>query len=137
MAHSNSGRKALGWRRASSDSPPLGPGAPPVDRIRTFLYALVDLVAAQTDLLLVAEWSSPTARYRSGPYRVHHFHLTMLIAEASLGADAKYLADALLALLFWVRAARTAAATSRQTTESHTRPLRDTRTDHRSGRDPD
>jgi AcrR family transcriptional regulator len=83
----------------TSGPPPLGPGAPPVDRIRAFLHALVDQIAAQMALLLMAEWSSPTARYRSGPYRVHHFHLTMLIAEASPEADAKYLADALLAPL--------------------------------------
>ncbi len=79
--------------------PPLGPGAPPMDRIRAFLHALVDQVAAHTDLLMVAESASPIARCSSGPYALHRFHLAMLISEARPGADAQYLADALLAPL--------------------------------------
>jgi AcrR family transcriptional regulator len=79
--------------------PPLGPGAPPSERIRAFLHAMVDEIAANTDLLLAAERNSPGARYRSGPYRVHRLHLTILISQARPEADAQYLADALLAPL--------------------------------------
>jgi AcrR family transcriptional regulator len=79
--------------------PPLGPGAPPLVRIRAFLHALVDQIAAHTDLLLAAEAHSPTARYRSGPYKLHRFHLAILLTQARPGVDARYLADALLAPL--------------------------------------
>jgi AcrR family transcriptional regulator len=79
--------------------PPLGPGAPPLERIRAFLHALVDQVAAQGELLREAESNSPTARYRSGPYAVQRFHLAMLLAQARPDVDAQYLADALLAPL--------------------------------------
>lgn len=82
-----------------SGPPPLGPGAPPVERIRAFLHALVDRVEDQTDLLLVAETSSPGARYRSGTYSLHHTHLVTLLAQLKPDADTHYLADALLAPL--------------------------------------
>jgi AcrR family transcriptional regulator len=79
--------------------PPLGPGAPPDRRIRAFLHALLDRIEEQTGLLLVAETSTPHARYSSGAYAVHHSHLATLLAEARPDADAHYLADALLAPL--------------------------------------
>ncbi|MGW1991364.1 TetR/AcrR family transcriptional regulator [Embleya sp. NPDC001921] len=78
--------------------PPLGPGAPPVERIRAFLHALHDRVEAQPTLLVTAEMNSPHARYASA-YGVHHLHLSTLIAQARPGCDAQYLADALLAPL--------------------------------------
>lgn len=79
--------------------PPLGPGAPPESRIRAFLHALLDRVADQTDLLLLAETATAHARHASGAYAVHHGHLATLIAAARPDADADYLADALLAPL--------------------------------------
>jgi AcrR family transcriptional regulator len=79
--------------------PPLGPGAPPADRIRAFLHALVDHTAKHTGLLLEAESNSPSARLRSKPYALHHVHLAMLIAQARPDADPHFLAEALLAPL--------------------------------------
>ncbi|PAU50384.1 TetR family transcriptional regulator [Streptomyces albireticuli] len=80
--------------------PPLGPGAEPVARVRAFLHALADRVTAQFELILAAESSAPGARYRSGPYAVHHTHLVTLLTQARPpGADARFLADALLAPL--------------------------------------
>ncbi|WP_126639043.1 TetR/AcrR family transcriptional regulator [Embleya hyalina] len=81
-----------------SGPPPLGPGAPPLERIRAFLHALHDRVEAQPTLLMVAEMNSAHARY-GGAYGVHHAHLAALVAEARPGSDASYLADALLAPL--------------------------------------
>lgn len=78
-----------------SGPPPLGPGAPPVERIAAFLRALVDRLADQQDLFLLLEKGATEAKY-NGPYKVHHVHLTSLIAQARPGADAAYLADALL-----------------------------------------
>lgn len=80
-----------------SGPPPLGPGAPPADRVRAFLHALADLVVGQLDLVFMAETSSPLARYRSGPYLMHRDHLADLLGQLRPDADALYLADALLA----------------------------------------
>jgi AcrR family transcriptional regulator len=86
-------------REFISGPPPLGPGAPPITRIRAFLHAYVDLLDAYAPLLAMAETSSPTSRYNSPVYAVHHVHLTTLIAQARPQANARFLADALLATL--------------------------------------
>ncbi|ARZ66356.1 TetR/AcrR family transcriptional regulator [Streptomyces sp. HU2014] len=78
--------------------PPLGPGAEPGARIRAFLHALADRGTAQFELILAAEASAPGARYRSGPYAVHHTHLVTLLTQVTPpGTDVRFLADALLA----------------------------------------
>ncbi|GAA0970474.1 helix-turn-helix domain-containing protein [Actinocorallia libanotica] len=77
-------------------APPLGPGAPPSERIRAFLHALADRTDEQIGLLLMAEMNAAEDRF-GGAYAVHHAHLSMLIVQARPGADAPYLADALLA----------------------------------------
>jgi AcrR family transcriptional regulator len=79
--------------------PPLGPGAPPRRRITAFLHAYVDRLETSADLLSIGESATQDGRYRIGAYAVHHRHLANLIAEADPGADAHYLADALLASL--------------------------------------
>ncbi|MER6949587.1 helix-turn-helix domain-containing protein [Nonomuraea sp. NPDC000554] len=78
--------------------PPLGPGAPPLPRVRAFLHALTDRTFAQLDLLLMAETAGPFARF-GGAYDAYHRHLSILIAEADPARDAPTLADALLAPL--------------------------------------
>ncbi|MEV0998327.1 TetR/AcrR family transcriptional regulator [Nonomuraea sp. NPDC050202] len=79
-----------------SGPPPLGPGAPARERIVAFLHALVDRILADEALFLLLE-KGGTAKRFTGPYRVHHIHLATLLARACPGADAAYLADALLA----------------------------------------
>ncbi|MBB5118894.1 TetR family transcriptional regulator [Streptomyces eurocidicus] len=87
-------------REFMAGPPPLGPGAEPTARIRAFLHALADRGAAQFELVLAAEASAPGARYRSGPYAVHHMHLVTLLTQARPpGTDVRFLADALLAPL--------------------------------------
>lgn len=78
--------------------PPLGPGAPPGERIRAFLHALTDRTLAQLDLLLMAETAGSLARF-GGAYEVYHQHLAMLIEQARADVDAAFTADALLAPL--------------------------------------
>ncbi|MER6946307.1 TetR/AcrR family transcriptional regulator [Nonomuraea sp. NPDC000554] len=79
-----------------SGPPPVGPGAPPADRIRAFLRGLVDRIVDQHDLFLLVEKGSPEARF-AGPYRVYYTHLAVLLAQARPETDNHYLADALLA----------------------------------------
>lgn len=69
----------------------------PGEQLRRFLYALVDLVVAQRELLLVAEASSPASRYVSDSYAFQHAHVSRLVAALRPDADASWLADALLA----------------------------------------
>jgi AcrR family transcriptional regulator len=78
--------------------PPLGPGAPAPQRIRAFLHALVDRVDVKRELLLSLEAGLAKSRDgRVAPQSVHHTHLAMLVREARPGADAHYVATALLA----------------------------------------
>jgi AcrR family transcriptional regulator len=79
--------------------PPLGPGAPPGERIRAFLHAYVDRLAEQAPLLAVAESDPPHARFASGAYGLHRRHLAGLIAQVRPEADADFVAEALLAPL--------------------------------------
>jgi AcrR family transcriptional regulator len=72
--------------------PPLGPGAPPIER-------LVDLLEEHGDLILVGESGSPCARFRSPPFRAHRAHVTSLLTELDPRLDAEYHADSLLAVL--------------------------------------
>lgn len=88
------------WQAAFlSGPPPLGPGAPPITRLRAFLHGSVDRMEAEADLHALAELSRPTARYRVGAYRIGHTHLVTLLNGAGVPGDVHYLADALLAQL--------------------------------------
>ena len=79
--------------------PPLGPGAPPIERLRAFGHAMIDLLEAHGDLILVGESGSPCARFKSPPFRAHRAHVTSLLAELDPRLDAEYHADSLLAVL--------------------------------------
>jgi AcrR family transcriptional regulator len=89
--------------RLLSGPPPLGPGAPPTQRIAAFLEALAKLVESSYELLLVSENHTPGARYRIGSYGAWRLHLASLIHEANGPAKdsqtESLLADALLAPL--------------------------------------
>ena len=78
---------------------PLGPGAPPVERIVAFGHAWLDLLDSHGDIVLAAESGPIGARFRGSVYASHRTHLELLLAEARPQADAGYLADALLAAL--------------------------------------
>jgi AcrR family transcriptional regulator len=76
--------------------PPLGPGAPPRERLLAFLDALLTLGSDQRDLLLEIDSAGPAARHRTGAYRAWWQHVALLLRE--LGVDnAAVVAQALLA----------------------------------------
>ncbi|MGI5355222.1 TetR/AcrR family transcriptional regulator [Streptomyces sp. CA-252508] len=77
--------------------PPLGPDAPPLERLRAFLHALADRVTDQLDLMLAAETAAPSARYSSGAYATMHTHVTVLVTRIRPEGDAALLAHMLLA----------------------------------------
>jgi AcrR family transcriptional regulator len=79
--------------------PPLGPGAPAVERVTAFLDAYLDLLDRHVELFMDSENASDGARYRIGSYRLWHRHLALLIEEARPDLDADYTAHLLLAPL--------------------------------------
>lgn len=77
--------------------PPLGPGAPPVQRLIAFGEARLQLLARYADVLAAAEVGP--ARFSSPPYSVYRLHMTLLLREADPACDADYVVEALLACL--------------------------------------
>ena len=92
-----SGREAAFQERLIRGEPPLGPGAPPLDRLIAFGHELLDLIAGHARLLMAAEDGG--ARFGSAPYAVYRLHVTLLLREADPEGDAELLAETLLAWL--------------------------------------
>jgi AcrR family transcriptional regulator len=89
--------------------PPLGPGAPPADRLIAFGEALLDTLDAHSELLLAAE--TGPARFEHPAYRVHRLHIMLLLREADPECDSEMVAEGLLAafgaeLFVYLRQAR-------------------------------
>lgn len=76
--------------------PPLGPGAPAADRAEAFVRAYLAHLRRALAVVRLSETAAPGARYRIGSYRLWRTHLTSLAEGA---ADARYRAEAVLALL--------------------------------------
>jgi hypothetical protein len=76
--------------------PPLGPGAPPAERLAAFYAALVDLLETHGHLALATEVGS--SRYRTGAYGFWRTHVRALAHEAG-APDPDVLTDVLLAPL--------------------------------------
>ncbi|MGP4053147.1 TetR/AcrR family transcriptional regulator [Streptomyces sp. 2A115] len=77
-----------------SGPPPLGPGAPPVERLRAFGCAVLRRMAEQLDLQLAAQ-PEPARRFSSPPTRVRSSHITVLLRQAVPDADCVLLAQTL------------------------------------------
>ncbi|MFE7446513.1 TetR/AcrR family transcriptional regulator [Streptomyces chartreusis] len=78
--------------------PPLGPGAPPVDRLRAFGVAVLYRSAEQLDLQLAAQ-PEPTRRFSHPSVAALHTHVTVLLRQIQPEADCDLLAQTLLAYL--------------------------------------
>ncbi|CAO5246965.1 TetR/AcrR family transcriptional regulator [Frankia sp. AgKG'84/4] len=76
--------------------PPLGPGAPPSERLTAFVDAYLDYLLEHLDLVRVSETATPGARYRIGAYRFWHRHAAVLLDGVP---DPDHTAHALLAAL--------------------------------------
>ncbi|MFG2003833.1 TetR/AcrR family transcriptional regulator [Spirillospora sp. NPDC048911] len=76
--------------------PPLGPGAPPAERLAAFYAAMVELLETHAPLVLGAE--SGRLRYSTGAYGFWSAHVRTLVAEAGI-AEPEALVDVLLAPL--------------------------------------
>ncbi|UGQ12795.1 TetR/AcrR family transcriptional regulator; helix-turn-helix transcriptional regulator [Yinghuangia sp. ASG 101] len=80
----------------ASGPPPLGPGAPPADRLAAFLDELARLAARNTALMAAQEQACAADRQQDPTYRLWHDHVTSLVAALRPGADARFLAHVLL-----------------------------------------
>lgn len=78
--------------------PPLGPGAPPVERLRAFGCAVLRRTADELELQLAAE-PSAERRFTAPPRRFRRQHVAMLLRQALPEADTELLAHTLMAYL--------------------------------------
>lgn len=81
-----------------SGPPPLGPGAPPADRLSAFFDAVVELASRNVKVMAAFEQAS-TDRLNSPIYLSWHAHVSGLIAEAAPSLDAHLIAHLLLGSL--------------------------------------
>jgi AcrR family transcriptional regulator len=95
-------------QRILTGRPPLGPGTTPWRRLAAFVDAYLALVAAQLDLMLLSETSTPGARHHTGAHAFWRQHCRYLL-DAAGSPDPELRADLLLAGLaaeqvrHWIR----------------------------------
>jgi len=80
-------------------APPLGPGAPPAQRLRAFMQALLELVVSHRDVLAAADEGSPVSRHHTGAHQAWRQHVALLLSEMGVDDDPTVLAELLLAPL--------------------------------------
>src|SRR5436305_1925287 len=79
--------------------PPLGPGAPPIDRICAFGRGMLALLEQHGELLLAAELGARWVRGEAGVYAIYRTHLGMLVREGELELGEEFIAGAMPAPL--------------------------------------
>jgi AcrR family transcriptional regulator len=77
--------------------PPLGPGAPPRERLVAFGCARLDLLEAHAELMAAGEVAG--AHHDSEPYAASRLHVSLLLREIDPTCDSELLADTLMASL--------------------------------------
>ncbi|MGW3033069.1 TetR/AcrR family transcriptional regulator [Streptomyces sp. NPDC001178] len=78
--------------------PPLGPGAPAIERLRAFGVAVLYRSVEQLDLQLAAQ-PEPMRRFAHPSLRALHAHVTMLLRQMAPDADCELLAQTLMGYL--------------------------------------
>lgn len=92
-------------QEALTGPPPLGPGAPPRERLMAFLTALIELASRSIGLLTAQEHAALTSktsaasRHENPVYLFWHEHIAGLIAEARPDLDADLLGHMVLGSL--------------------------------------
>jgi AcrR family transcriptional regulator len=75
---------------------PLGPGAPPRERLKAIGRAQYALLEQHADLMAAGE-NSPKARFQTGPYAFLRLHISLLVREADPDCDWELLTEFLIA----------------------------------------
>ncbi|MER7492053.1 helix-turn-helix domain-containing protein [Streptomyces pharetrae] len=81
-----------------SGPPPLGPGAPPVDRLNAFGHATLRHATESLELQIAAE-PTPDRRFTAPPRRLLRGHVMMLLRQVVPEADCELLALTLMGYL--------------------------------------
>jgi AcrR family transcriptional regulator len=76
---------------------PLGPGAPPRERLVAFGERMLEHIEIQGDLLAAAENGAPGERLRHSVYSAYRAHVTVLLEQSGYDGDIGYLAEQLKA----------------------------------------
>ncbi|MEU0539263.1 helix-turn-helix domain-containing protein [Nocardia sp. NPDC005978] len=77
--------------------PPLGPGAPPLDRLIAYGRARLSFTEIEGDVLRAA--TDQPKKFQGAPYAVTKTHVSMLLRQAGTDGEISLLADSLLAPL--------------------------------------
>lgn len=80
-------------------APPLGPGAPPADRLVAFGHRLLELTGEHGEWLLAAETGGAGQRFRTSVYAAYRAHIVTLVRAGAPDLDHDYCADTLLGAL--------------------------------------
>jgi AcrR family transcriptional regulator len=78
---------------------PLGPGAPPKERLKAMARAQLQLLERHGDLMVAADMGRPGARFRTGPYGALRMHVGVLLREADPTLDWEVMTDVVLSPL--------------------------------------
>ena len=84
--------------RILAGPPPLGPGAPPAERLAAFVEAYLGFLDTTLDLVLLSQTSTPGARHRTGAHAFWATHCRIQLV-ATAAPDPAVRADVLLAAL--------------------------------------
>lgn len=79
--------------------PPLGPGAPPEQRLRAFGPALMDVLERNSALVLASESGEPFIRFAHPVYQLYRTHVGLLLEQADPSVERSLAAEMLLAPL--------------------------------------
>lgn len=78
---------------------PLGPGAPPAERLRAFGHAMFRLIEEHGPLIAAAQAGIPGGLYGHPVYVAYRMHLSALLTDLVGERRARYLTNVLMAAL--------------------------------------
>jgi len=79
--------------------PPLGPGAPPLDRLVAFGRARLLDIEVEGELYRAAEIGEASGYFHSPAYHLQHRHVVLMLREAGSPGDHELIAGGLLSML--------------------------------------